>query len=256
MKARWGAIALALAASVAASPSAWAVSPLAFELLARGQSPELILAQRVIDREWTTRQDSGFIAHRVPGSRSEGAALTLSAIFPGGGQLYAGERSGYLFALAEAAGWARRYFLMRDSDRSHDDAAAVAGAPEQPASAWSFERWETATQQDREELEALYRADRNAFFDAIASDSRYAAGWSDPDSRKRFADLLERHDAQLRRAHRTELLLWLNHLVAAADAFRAARIHNLPLRRSIELKADGGWRGGQPALMVVISRTF
>jgi hypothetical protein len=79
-------------------------------------APELILAQRVIDRAWGLPEGAPPPAP-VPGLISEGRALALSAAIPGAGQLYAGEASGLLFALAEVAGWTTHWLFDRDARR-------------------------------------------------------------------------------------------------------------------------------------------
>src|SRR5262245_56739288 len=86
---------------------------LAMPLLAQGDRPELIWAQRTIDREWMSTTDPDH-PRSIAGWRSEPAAVALSAALPGAGQLYTGERSGYVFALAEAVGWITFAVLKND----------------------------------------------------------------------------------------------------------------------------------------------
>lgn len=227
----------------------------AVPLLAGGERPELVLAQRTIEREWTTHEDPN-AAKAIPGWRSEPAALGLSAAVPGAGQLFIGERSGFLFALAEAAGWVGYFMWRHDANDLRDQSETVAGAPDDPQSGWSFDRWAAVSQGDPSELRALYAADREAFYDLIGRDSRYQAGWVDGGTQQRFGDLRDRSNHQLRRSKFAGGALWVNHLVAAADALRAARIQNLPLRRNLDLKASGGWNGGQPALRLAVESHF
>jgi hypothetical protein len=53
-----------------------------------------------------------------------------------------------------------------------------------------------------------------------------------------------------------ETLLWINHLVAAADALRAARVHNQPLREEYHLELGERWQSGEPAWQAAIVRRF
>src|SRR6185503_7194787 len=107
------------------------------------QKPEMVWAQRTIDRQWTSTSDPDH-PQRIPDWRSEPAAVALSAALPGAGQLYSGERSGYVFALAEAVGWVTLVVLKNDSEDLRDDAGNVAGTPTESSSGWSAERWAAA----------------------------------------------------------------------------------------------------------------
>lgn len=230
-------------------------SVLAVPLLAEGDQPEWVLAQRTIEREWTMPGDP----HAQPpivGLRSEGGALALSAAIPGAGQIYLGERSGFAFALAEALGWFGYFVWRGDANELRDLAEDKAGVPDDPQSNWSFERWAEATQGDPAQLRALYDGDREAFLQLIERDPRYQAGWVNEAVRASFLDLRERSDERLRRTSNVGRALWVNHLLAAADALRAARIQNLPLRRNIDLKASGGWSHGQPAVRLAVQGRF
>ena len=220
-------------------------------------APQLVLAQRAIEREWSVVGDSGRAGLHREGMKSEVGAAALSAAIPGSGQLYAGRRSGYAFAAAEVAGWVG-YLLLRGSGHDlRDDAQTLVGAPEDSASAWSFDRWETRGG-DATELRVLYAADREAFYDAIDSDPRYADGWSSAGTRQEFADLRERSRRRLGQARWTGAALWVNHLVAAVDALRAARLGNLDLTLAgdVALKARGSWQGGGPGVVVTLERRF
>lgn len=220
--------------------------------------PRLVLAQRAIDREWSVVGDSGVAGLHVEGLRSEIGAAAMSASLPGAGQLYAGDRRGYGFAAAELAGWVSYLLLRRSGHVARDDARDVAGVPDDTTSAWSFERWETATGADADGLRALYVADREAFFDAIGSDDRYVAGWSSADARSQFDELRTRSERRLGAARWTTGGLLLNHVVAAIDALRAARLRNLDfqLAGDLNLKARGSWHRGKPGLMLTLERRF
>jgi hypothetical protein len=219
--------------------------------------PVLVLAQRAIERDWGASDDSIYVEHDVPGWRSEGFAMAMSAVLPGAGQAYAGEPTrGLWFALAEAAGWITRQVYRHRGDALRDDAAAFAGTPGDSASAWSFERFRDVTGEDAAELEALYAGDRDAFFERIATDPRFAAGWSGEEGRRHFAALREISDDRLRLARYAGTMLWLNHLAAAVDAIRVARARNLPLTPRVSLEIETDWRHGRPALVAAVVRRF
>lgn len=248
-----GALALAVAAPASAlAPS----SPFAFGLLARTDTPELWLAQRSIDREWVTPEDPEARGSTIPGGKSEMGAMSMSALLPGTGQLYAGEKSGYAFLLAEAVGWAGLFFFDNRADDQYNSATAAVGAPGDTTSEWSFQRYATETGNDPSGLEQLYAADPTSFWYAVAHDDRLALGWTNGGSRTSFSDELARSDGTRRHAGQATSFLWLNHLLSAADAFRAARIYNLPLQRNLELKTKASLQRGRPAVTLTVERKF
>jgi hypothetical protein len=233
-------------------------SRLALPALGDGAAPRLLLAQRAIDRTWGPSDDSLYTEVRVPEWRSEALAMSASAILPGAGHLYTGEASGYLYLAAEVAGWVSRTVLRRDARDKRDEAVVFAGPPGLAASGWSAERWAQATGGDPAEMQALYTVDRGAFLRLIGTDDRFLAGWSGEPAATRatFEGLRERSQTLYRRARWAETGLWLNHVVSAVDALRAARLHNLPLRRNLEIQLRGSWRRGAPSLMATVERRF
>lgn len=237
-------LATACAAGLALAAAVADASPIAYPLLDPGAAqPRLELAQRVITRTWGLSEDSVYVVVQVPDWRSEGGAMTLSALVPGAGELYVGERSGWLFLFAEAAGWAAHLFLVDKADERRDQASGYAGDPNDPASTWSLERWVEATQQDPAALAQLYAGDRNGFYEAIR-DPAYAAGFASTDARNVFEALQASADNRRRYARYAAIGLWLNHAISAFDALRAARIHNLPLRRNLQLRIRPSFEDG------------
>jgi hypothetical protein len=242
----------------ASTPVADAGSALALPLIAPGESHTLLLAQRVIDRSWGPSEDSVYVEFDVPEWRSEGVAVGLSAAVPGLGQAYAGERRGLWFFLAEAVGWTTELLYRHRGNELRDDSSRLAGSPADSTSAWSFTRWARATQTDPAQIERLYAVDPEAFYDLIGSDPGYAAGWRDGGNglRDYFKDLRRDSNARLRAARYVAIGVWVNHLVSAADALRAARMHNLPLTPNLGLRLKGGWRGRGPSVMAALERKF
>jgi hypothetical protein len=235
-------------------------SELALARVAGGESPDLLLAQRVLERDWGPENDSLEALQRAQGWRSEPVAFALSSAVPGAGQMYSGEGSGVWFALAEVAGWTARWFFHRNADRDRDKALQIAGNPADSTSGWSFSRWESANRTRRTaELEALYQADPGAFYALIANDPQYLDGWGGNDPAGTRDDFQHQRDlerAAIQRARGTEVALALNHLVSAWDALRLARLHNLPIRRNLDLELRGSWHRGGPTLLAVFERRF
>lgn len=219
-----------------AAPGAAAGTTVALPVLENVDGvPRLHFAQRVITRAWGPSEDSAYVVVRVPEWRSEGGAMAMSALVPGAGQFYAGERSGWVFLLAEAGGWAAHLWLADGADARRDEAYAYAGDPADPAAVWSLERWSLATGEDPDGLARLHAADRDGFYSVIRS-PRYAAGFASVEAREAFETLQRSADRRRRYARYAVIGLMLNHAFAAFDALRAARIHNLPLRRNLELR--------------------
>ena len=230
--------------------------PLSLAVVSGGGPPELLLAQRVIERQWGPSEDSLYVEVDVPEWRSEGMAAALSAAVPGAGELYAGDRRGIWFALAEVVGLTT-HLVMRDrGHKLQDEAAHIAGAPADSSSGWSFRRWSRATGQDSSSMVALYAADRQAFYDLIANDERYVAGWNGLSAQSSFADFRRHGDDRLRMGRYAAMGMWVNHVVSAVDALRLAHLHNLPLRRNLDLRVRAGWRRGSPEGMAVLVRRF
>lgn len=248
----------AVAAPGAAHAGAAAGSILALPALTPEATPRLVVAQRAITRAWGPSEDSVYVVVTVPGWRSEGWAAVMSAAVPGAGQAYAGEGSGLWFALAEIAGWTARAVFRRDAEDRLDEAVAFAGSPTDSGAAWSFARWAERSDADPAELAAVYARDPGAFWQRIASDPAYAAGWRGGGDalRLEYKALHDRSQRAFKRARYAGNALWLNHVVAAVDALRAARIHNLPLRQNVRVALRGGWRHDGPALVAALERRF
>ena len=221
--------------------------------------PELWLAQRSIDRDWGPSDDSTYRVVDIPGYKSEGWAMMMSAAVPGTGQLYVGESSGWLFLLAEAAGWAGHYLVRDRGESLSRDAANYVGDPTDSSSTWSFARYTEATGTSATQMEVLWVQDRDAFYQALASDTRFNAGFKGPDrdaTAVTYQGIRESSQDRFRQAHYLDVALLINHFVAAFDAVRAARNHNMPLQRNIDLKLGGGLNRGQPEVHATLTRRF
>ncbi len=208
------------------------------------------IAQRAITRAWGASEDSIYTEVQVPDWKSEPLAMLASAILPGAGQLYVGEGSGWYFLAGEAACWTLRALSIRKADDRENEFVAQLGDPQDGASGWSFERYQNATGGDVSWLETLWAADRGAYYLALARDRSLTAGFSgDPQaSFDTYRALREKREDALSRARTMEMLIVIDHLVSAWDALRAARFHNLPLRRSLPVQLGAEWRDGEPVV--------
>lgn len=239
-------------------------SALALPILVDPGRPRFELAQRAIDRSWGLSEDSTYSEVDVPEWRSEGLAAGLSAVVPGAGQVYAGEGRGVWFALAELAGWTVNRIYVHNGRSERDRSVRFAGDPTQPGSAWSFERFRDATPDDAsakialDDLQGIWERDPEAFYELIARDTTYLSGWNGPPAatRDEYSGIRGRSRDYFDRASTAGYVLWINHLVAAFDALRAARLRNLTLQRDLELKLSSSWRGGCPAVRAALVRRF
>ena len=251
---------LAAVPAAAAEPAPSLVSRLApCLLLESARGPELWLAQRSIDREWGPSDDSLYRLVDIPEWKREGLAMALSAAVPGTGQLYVGERSGWVFLLVEALGWAGRVVTRQRGDQLAEEAAALVGDPTVATSGWTFERYAASTGRDPQELRVLWDKDRDAYYELLSRSDDYRFGFSGPDpleSYDQYRSVHESSEDRYQRSRYSEAVLWVNHLVAAFDALRAARNHNLPLRRDIELRVGGNLRAHNSEARVVLVRKF
>ncbi|TMQ72356.1 MAG: hypothetical protein E6K81_07690 [Candidatus Eisenbacteria bacterium] len=253
------ALALSVAAAfpVAASVSAPAgVSRLGFRRMGNVTAAGELLAQRTIDRQWGLSQDSVYVAVDVPGWKSPPLAATLSAVVPGAGQAYSGEHRAWVFAAVEAAGWGGWWWYRHDASRLRADAAGLAGSPTDPEAGWSYDRWATATGGDPTTLVALYAADKEAFYDRIGADPTFLAGWQSEEERSRFGGLRAKSDTRLAHSRIVAAGLWINHLVAAVNALRAARAHDVPLSHRVGLRVNGHLDRRGPAWTMSLERRF
>jgi TM2 domain-containing membrane protein YozV len=252
---------LALTAGLAAaSGSVPRGSVLALPLVTGSTRPELLLAQRTIERKWGPSDDSTYREVNVPGWKSEGGAMAFSFVIPGAGQMYAGERSGLFFLLGEAIGIYQVFALMNSADDWDKKARTFAGNPNDSTSTWSFESYQQRTGSSTSDLQALYAADPSLFYYRIGADPSLAPGWVDYssglESRSTFTSWRDNAESRRHRSHMWRSALWINHLGAAVDAFRVARLANVPLRDNLHMHLKTDWSSDGPAMSAVIEARF
>ena len=252
---------LCLAAACIAAPCGATVGPasgslLAISLVEGPSAPSLVLLQRSITRTWGESEESTYVEVSVPDWKSEAWAMALSGVVPGAGHAYLHENSAVIFALLELSGWAARIHYGNRDEQLRDDAATFRGNPEDSSAVWSFARWERTTGGDPTGIRALYAQDPDEFDVRIARDPTYGGGWESASPQNEFTHFLDEADGMLQRRHYASTGLWLNHLAAAFDALRAARIHNFPLRQDLQLKVKTSWRGGSAGVKATLERSF
>jgi hypothetical protein len=214
------------------------------------------LAQRVVTREWGASEDTNYVEVEVPGYRSEGGAMLLSAALPGAGELYLGEGSGFAFALVEVAAWTSRILLDRRADRRHDAPQNFAGSPYDGASAWSFSRYAQATHGDTLTLQQLYAGDKDSFYHRIGFDNQFQLGWTSIGTRDGYRTLETQYQDARRRVRFATGAIILVHVASALDALHAAREHNLPLQRNLRFKVGGLLESGGETMAVALEKRF
>lgn len=249
------------AAPGAADAGAGHGSVLALPLVGGTDKPELVLAQRTIDRNWGPSDDSTYREVEVKGWKSEGGAMGFSFVLPGAGQLYAGERYGVLLMLGEALGIYQVIALMKSGDDWDTKARTFAGNPNDTTSAWSFHHYEQSTGSNSSSLQALYAADPSLFYYRIGEDPSLTPGWVDASSgqsssRSTFTSWRDTAESKRKRSRAWRSALWVNHLGSAIDAFRVARIANVPLRDNLRMHLKTDWSGGEPALTATLEAKF
>jgi hypothetical protein len=220
------------------------------------REPTLILAQRSITRDWGASDESTYVEVSVPDWKSEGWAFALSGVVPGAGHAYLKESSGVLFALIEVGGWVARIYFGNQDEQYRQDAATFRGNPEDSSAVWSFSRWQQNTGGDPTGIRTLYEQDPDEFDVRIARDPTYGSGWDSAPPKDQFSHYLDEADGMLQRRRYASTALWFNHLAAAFDALRAARIHNFPLRQNLRIEVKTAWHSGAPGVRATLERSF
>ena len=207
-------------------------------LVGGDKTPELLLAQRAIQRDFgPDTPPEPYAVVDIPGWKSVGGAAAMSFVLPGTGQLYTGNKRGYLFLGVEAVALLGYATFQSQSDKKTDEYHEYVGDPNDPESRFSFDR--LAGQVPAEEmsrLRTIYERDPDEFYQAVTLQGQYAAGWSNPDERYDAQVVAEDADKQRGRSRASSYVLIANHLVSAFDALNLARFNNIALRENMTLK--------------------
>jgi hypothetical protein len=225
----------------------------ALPLVAGDEKPVLLLAQRAIalppEVDVTPEKPDDSTVYKyveVEGWRPPALAGLMSAAVPGTGQLYSGSKSGYIFLGVEAVALASYLHFSNKEDDARDDAQQYAGDPYSTSSRWSFDELSAAgvTNEEVERLQRIYASDRIEFYNRIASESRYLAGWrgigqEETAEREGYLSLDDDREGAARAARASLFAVITNHVVSTVHAIREARLNNFRLTEDLSLKVDG-----------------
>ena len=205
-----------------------------------------------------------------PPARKPGVAFLLSALVPGAGQLYNGNKRGYFFLGVEAASWFARVSYLDASDTKEADYRRFADRH------WSYSRFGDTAGEDgclwTGEADSLIRMleseDPSEYYEEIVSSDTYRCGWDDfsesydPSDPNRFSPRRAEYREQREKANQLQdranlavAALVLNRIVSAVDAFRVARSRQ---HESTGFSLESLMNGTllDPRLDLAISRTF
>lgn len=225
-------------------------SLIAFPTVSGTETPELLLAQRAIERTWkrngaTTQVQDGsedgaqYQYVEVEGWRSPARALALSGVAPGAGQWYVGSATPkrYLFLGVEAVALFSYFHFRAQGQERRDEAFAYAGDPNDPASRWSFEGY-SGSAADAARLREIYAKDPDEFYSLVSHDEQYLSGWKGNSDRSGYLLLDDKREDAERRSRYGLVATIANHVVSMVDAVRDARLNNFRISQGTTLKFD------------------
>ncbi len=218
-----------------AAPSLDLVLP----LVTGDEGPELLLAQRAIERDFGSppADEAPYAVVEIPGWKSEGGAAAMSLVLPGTGQLYAGSKRGYLFLGIEAAALLSYASFKNKSDDTRAEYYSYVGDPNDPSSRFSFDRLAgDVPPEEVSRLRTIYEKDAAEFYNTVTRNEEYVAGWTAPDARSAAASISDDMTSQKTKSNISLYTLMANHLVSAIDALNLARFTNYTLRENMTLK--------------------
>ena len=251
------------AADLPQAPRTIDVVPL---LRAQDGKPELVLAQRSIDRDVGKKTNQvgpepEYSYVEIPGWKDPGKASLMSAVVPGTGQLYAGSKRGYVFLGIEAVAMMAYVKYRNDSHDRRDTYYSYVGDPNNPDSRFSFSRLHgSIPAEEVARLEEIYAKDPREFYDEVTTNDQLAAGWSDSGEntgqRSQAATYMSEVNNLDRKSNFGLATLIANHLVATVDAFRLVRINNFALRENMTLKIKARPIGHNPSFGMTLTQKF
>jgi hypothetical protein len=187
---------------------------------------------------WNTLAQLGSTRERESRPRGNARAFLpalMSAVVPGAGQLRNGSvLRGVGYLVVEVTGWVAYGAFRQSSREKRSEYGQLANA------SWDYERYRTrapdpdscsayecpcglwSEESDQEIVARMESSDRDRFYEYITRDA-YACGWDTGASRALYHGLWEDREASLDAQRWTGRLIFLNHLLSAADAFIEAR---------------------------------
>lgn len=188
--------------------------------------------------------------------RPPGLAFLFSAILPGAGQLYNGNRRGYAFLGIEAVAWFTRLHYSNAGDTRRDDYRRFADRH------WDLQRYRDSQNLDGcvwsegadSTIATLYESGGGRYYEEIGRDD-YRCGWDDYDEglatdpaarsphRREYLDFRATENSLRDKASLALGILVLNRVVSAVDAFRTAKSRESGSSPSLRLESavEGGW---------------
>ncbi|MBU1702136.1 MAG: hypothetical protein KJ970_10885 [Candidatus Eisenbacteria bacterium] len=170
---------------------------------------------------------------------SPALAVALSAVMPGAGQLYSGNRRGLIYFAVEVAALIAHFSYRSDGHRKEDQFKDFADA-----------QWDTLRYREGSGIEGcswseesdstivdLMQNHRNRYYEQVAREE-YACGWREPWQRDDYRELRDVSNSLLGKANTAMTIIFLNHIVSAVDAFRIARSMRMEVAPQTELRMD------------------
>jgi hypothetical protein len=215
-----------------------------------GEEPQLMLAQRAIDREIggseakSEDDPAQYTYVEVDGWKSPVVAGGLSFIIPGTGQLYTGHKYGFVMMGIQAVALYSYFHFQNEAQSFQNEAFSYAGNPNIAGSRWSFEKFEAeAGREEADKLREIFRRDPVEFYSRVSTQEEYFGGWQGSgqeqiDNVVGYRTLDEdRKDAA--RASRLGLFAAVaNTIVSTVDAVRAANLNNFQIQQNLNLQME------------------
>jgi hypothetical protein len=223
-----------------------------------------LLAQRVLkdepdkeeEREEEVKEEVELLPEiSEPKRTSPALAFLFSAAVPGAGQFYNGNRRAFAYLAVEAVAWIAYFSFKSSGNNKEDEFKDYADFH------WDLERYRASAgdstcmwSQDADSLIVYFR-DNNTdhYYEDIGKLEAYACGWDSQDNRGEYRDIRSESNDLKSWSRRSLMVVFLNHLVSAVDAFRTARSRELKIAPETELQMtiDGQWNRPRAVLRIV-----
>jgi hypothetical protein len=216
-------------------------------------APTGLFAQRVLQEEpekkkeekkEKEREEAKSRLREAPKERSPALAFLFSAAVPGAGQFYNGNRRALVYLAVETVALVAHFSFRSSGKNKEKEYKAFADEH------WSFETYRasvgdsacTGTRQWTSEADSIlayfYEHNKDHYYEDIGKLEAYACGWDSEQNRLTYRDMRGEANDLLGRARTALMVVFLNHIVSAVDAFRTARSMKMEVAPRTELKLD------------------